>query len=618
MYFHWLAPRLMTTKNQAVEWACFAAEQVLPFFEEKFPNDERPRRAIEAARAWIQEPCEDNRTSTRVASAAADADAATKGKNMKNEMETINGLSLSWGEWREVSTSRGDRLLRSANPNENFWALWRERKEEIKALGISVSNYRGEWSVSQWKNVDEQERVVQSQPSEEKVAEEKVEVVLDDSISSKLFPFQIESCKNLIVALKKYNSAIDGSDLGSGKTYTAVAAAVSLKKRIAVVCPKAVIPSWYRACLHFGVQPEMVINYELVRNGKTSFAHWEGEGRKQKFVWDLPQDSIIIFDECHKMKNSKSINCKMGLAALRQGYMVEAISGTIACNPIEMRFSGEVAKLHCGADFYPWLKRVGVVKGRFGLFFRGDAESLARIHRKIYPDHGSRLRIDEIPDFPETQIQPEAYDCGDNSSKISEVYSEMFRELEEISKKEFDSAGARKGAELAAQMFARQRAEMLKVPACIEMVEDFIENGKSVVIFTNFRDSIEALSERLNTKCIVQGSQSSEERQRNVDAFQSDQSRVILVNIQSGGAGLSLHDLNGKYPRAAIIFPTWSAVDFKQATGRVHRAGGKSKSVQRVLFASGTIEDEICEKVREKLKNLSALNDADLAPAGIV
>lgn len=66
-YFVWLAPRL-TTKKQAVEWACFAAEQVLHPFEQKFPQDERPRRAIEAVRAWLQEASEDNRKAARVAS----------------------------------------------------------------------------------------------------------------------------------------------------------------------------------------------------------------------------------------------------------------------------------------------------------------------------------------------------------------------------------------------------------------------------------------------------------------------------------------------------------------------------------------------------------------------
>ena len=35
-------------------WAADCAEHVLPFFEEKHPQDDRPRKAIEAARAWVR------------------------------------------------------------------------------------------------------------------------------------------------------------------------------------------------------------------------------------------------------------------------------------------------------------------------------------------------------------------------------------------------------------------------------------------------------------------------------------------------------------------------------------------------------------------------------------
>jgi len=35
-------------------WAADCAERVLPYFEKRYPEDNRPRRAIEAARVWAQ------------------------------------------------------------------------------------------------------------------------------------------------------------------------------------------------------------------------------------------------------------------------------------------------------------------------------------------------------------------------------------------------------------------------------------------------------------------------------------------------------------------------------------------------------------------------------------
>ena len=34
-------------------WAVYCAEHVLPYFEEKYPKDHRPRKAIETLKAWI-------------------------------------------------------------------------------------------------------------------------------------------------------------------------------------------------------------------------------------------------------------------------------------------------------------------------------------------------------------------------------------------------------------------------------------------------------------------------------------------------------------------------------------------------------------------------------------
>jgi hypothetical protein len=35
-------------------WAADCAERVLPFFEKSYPNDDRPRKAIEVCRTWVR------------------------------------------------------------------------------------------------------------------------------------------------------------------------------------------------------------------------------------------------------------------------------------------------------------------------------------------------------------------------------------------------------------------------------------------------------------------------------------------------------------------------------------------------------------------------------------
>jgi rRNA-processing protein FCF1 len=69
---NWLVVRLMT-HSQQVQYAIFAAEQVLDIFEKEYPDDKRPRKAIEAAKAYLKNPTEKNKNAA--ADAAADAAA---------------------------------------------------------------------------------------------------------------------------------------------------------------------------------------------------------------------------------------------------------------------------------------------------------------------------------------------------------------------------------------------------------------------------------------------------------------------------------------------------------------------------------------------------------------
>ena len=76
---NWTICRLFGYK-QKIQYAVFASEQVLPIFEKKYPKDDRPRKAIEAAKKCIEDPSTENKADAAAydaADAAADAvDAA--------------------------------------------------------------------------------------------------------------------------------------------------------------------------------------------------------------------------------------------------------------------------------------------------------------------------------------------------------------------------------------------------------------------------------------------------------------------------------------------------------------------------------------------------------------
>jgi len=75
---NWFIVRVMKYKDY-VSYAIFAAEQVIEIYEKKYPDDKRPREAIEAAKKCIENPSEENKTAAWAAGAAAGAARAAAG-----------------------------------------------------------------------------------------------------------------------------------------------------------------------------------------------------------------------------------------------------------------------------------------------------------------------------------------------------------------------------------------------------------------------------------------------------------------------------------------------------------------------------------------------------------
>ena len=71
----WLLTRLFDKTNN-VKYAVYSAELVLPIFEKKYPKDDRPRKAIEAAKNWLANQTKENAHAAHAAAAAAYAAAA--------------------------------------------------------------------------------------------------------------------------------------------------------------------------------------------------------------------------------------------------------------------------------------------------------------------------------------------------------------------------------------------------------------------------------------------------------------------------------------------------------------------------------------------------------------
>lgn len=533
-------------------------------------------------------------------------------------------LAERWTSGEIVDTPKGPRLVRRGTPTQSFWRSFRGfRRQSIFAAGISArkNEETGKhelvwmtpvppgWSpVSEDSLADFRDAPGLCWDTVERARRAELLSHIDDVDPSGLLTYQVDPTRLLAHSLFTNGVALDASDPGVGKTYMALGAIREFGGwRARVLCPKSVLPAWTRAGAHMRVQTEP-LNYEMVRTGNTDWGQWHALTKTEKtFEWTLPKRTVLVFDEAHACRGAESRASAMLTAALRQGIPTMPLSATLAMSPLEMYSLGMLLGLHSGVDFHQWCLMNGCVSDGYGLVYRGGPEGMLPIHRAIFPDKGERTTVDELgAAFPSSQITAECFDCNDDGA-IQVAYDEMEKEIEALAER----AEEDKPSALTVMTRARQHAELLKVPTFVELTKQWLEEGLSVPVFFNFNDSLMAWAERVGTDCLVYGGNKRGERQVNIDRFQRNESWTIGCNAQAGGQSIDLHDVYHQRRRGALISPCFSAIVLRQILGRVRRSGG-THSIQRIVFAAGSVEEQACSAVQVKLNNLTALNDGDL------
>jgi len=436
------------------------------------------------------------------------------------------------------------------------------------------------------------------------------------------YPNQLACIDHLVSILSKGpgSAALNGSETGTGKTLCGVEVARRLGVKVVVVCPKIVIPSWEQTFAKQGMEIPTVLNYEKLRTGKTKLGSWV----RGNFIWSLPAGSLVIWDEVHRAQGAYTKNSKMLIGAKLCGLRNLALSATAAEDPTELRALGYVLGLHSLTNFVMWAKEHGCTFDQWGKLVFTKSVSLSKaflkpLHAEIYPAKGVKLTREDLAEhFRDSQIITDPLDFGD-SGKIAQIYGEMEKELDLLkARKAMDNIES-KGNALTEQLRARQMVELLKIPAILELAEEALIEHRSVAIFVNFEATLAALRQRISCQHgVVVGGQSAQEREEYIRKFQQNEIRVIICNISAGGLGVNLHDEIGTAPRTSLISPSFNAKELQQVLGRVDRAGAQSTSIQRILVAAGTIEENILSSLNQKIQNMNTLHQAVETPVTAV
>jgi len=153
-----------------------------------------------------------------------------------------------------------------------------------------------------------------------------------------------------------------------------------------------------------------------------------------------------------------------------------------------------------------------------------------------------------------------------------------------------------------------------KLSRLAEMIEEVVESGESVLVFSQFTEIGEALEryvrQTLHTNTYyLHGGTSAKRREQMIAEFQDPETEpsVFLLSLRAGGVGITLTKANHVFH----FDRWWNPAVEDQATDRAFRIGQRKNVFVHKFVAIGTVEERIDEMIEEKKGLAAAIVGAD-------
>lgn len=400
--------------------------------------------------------------------------------------------------------------------------------------------------------------------------------------------------------------------MGLGKTVEAIA---TLELREAfpaiVVCPASLKENWRREINKW--IPHRTVN---IVSGKTDIVACDvnvvNYDILYKFVEPIQHLSPngLILDESHYVKTgtSKRTQAAKQIAAfVPSSGSVLLLSGTPVTNrPSELVSQLEImGMLSRFGGKWAFLKRYTAARHNGFGWDTSGASNLIELNTKLRQNCYIRRTKDEVlkelPEKSRNIVHLEPGGSGFKEYRAAEDDLVSFLRSNGFKSKDSNEHMAR-------TQVLKRLAAWSKMDAVEEWIDSFLEScDRKLVVFAHNVDVVDHLSNKYGG-LRVSGRDSMEERQHAVDSFQNDKAaRVIILNLQAGGVGITLTSGSD----VVFVQMGWTPAEHDQAEDRCHRIGQKNHVQAWYLLASGTIDEDIYDLVDSKRSIVDAVTEGD-------
>jgi len=392
-------------------------------------------------------------------------------------------------------------------------------------------------------------------------------------------------------------------DMGLGKTTSTIIAALETgAKKILIVCPASLKINWQREIENYSNRPVfiaegkkfstdhdfVIINYDILKN-------FHDTKEKENSLLEKSNFDLVILDEAHMISNGQAQRTKIINSFVKKIDKVWLLTGTpmtsrpmnyynllnIIESPVAQNWKAYAIRYCQGFQFTAGKRKVWNVSGASNLEELRDRTSKQILRRlkedvldlpdKIITPVYLRLKSKEYE-----ELMGDYYDWYDKNPEESSSLTVQFSKLMKVRK-----------------VIANEKTKQT-----IEFAENIIDQGKKVIIFTNFTDTLQTIHHHFGKQSVyLDGSCSNSVRQQAVDLFQNDEKiKVFVGNLKAAGVGLTLTRAE------AVIMNDLSFVpaEHAQAEDRAYRYGQKSNVLVYYPLFENTIEGVIYDILNKK------------------
>jgi len=429
------------------------------------------------------------------------------------------------------------------------------------------------------------------------------------NIKGNLFPYQKLGVEFFI---NNNGRGLLADQMGVGKTLQSLAyVAHSEFKKILIISPALVKYNWKKEVEKWTSLEAKVINStdgleDLVDKLKSREVFIINYDILKKFIgfltavnWD-----VVIADECHALKSPRAKRTKLATKIIRKIPRVLLLSGTpFLSRPAELFTSLNIIDPKNWGDYYSYSKRYCEGhQGRYGWDDRG-ASNIPELQQRISTYFLRRTKDDVLPDLPKKLfVNIPVVLSNDIASQYKLAEEEFGKYLIKVKKKTLGEVKKALQAEKLAKLGAlRQLTTKGKFDSALEIIENILDSGEKVVVFSCYNEPLETLHKKFkNISVLLTGSVDAKTRGEIVDKFQADKNcRIFFGGIKSAGVGITLTSATN----VLFIDFSWTPADHAQAADRIHRISATADHVTIYqLYSKGTIDEFMYNLLEKKQK----------------